>query len=239
VKVSFVIPTYNTVEWLPHSVESCLNQTYKNCEIVIVDDGSTDTTKDYLAWLNKQGYKNIIMCFGKKNMGRGAARNFGNSVAQGDVICVLDADDYNHPTRAQKTVDKIKGGAEFVYGTAEMMNVFGKKIKMLTADVFNITKMNADPLRQTGIVHSSVGYTKRISNVFPYSESREISSMGIDDWFQQVKVYNSGAKMDFISSPIVAYRSLESTVTNQRNYEDLVTLKKKLLSEIAPVLVAA
>jgi glycosyltransferase involved in cell wall biosynthesis len=87
--VSIIIPTYNYAEYLPTALESCLGQTYKNLEIIVVDDGSTDNTKEVL-----ERFKDKIVYIFQENAGVSAARNSGIKSATGDYIGFLDADDY-------------------------------------------------------------------------------------------------------------------------------------------------
>ncbi len=87
--VSIVIPTYNYAAFLPTAIRSCLDQTYKPIEILVVDDGSTDNTKDVIKEFN-----NHITYFFQENRGVSAARNRGLELAKGDYITFLDSDDY-------------------------------------------------------------------------------------------------------------------------------------------------
>ncbi len=87
--VSIIIPTYNYGGYLPVALESCLQQTYKNLEIIVVDDGSTDNTGEIV----KQ-YRGKVFYIYQDNSGVSAARNKGLEYAKGDFIGFLDADDY-------------------------------------------------------------------------------------------------------------------------------------------------
>jgi hypothetical protein len=89
-KVSVVIPAYNASEFISEAIESIINQDYKNYEIIVVDDGSTDGTREVLAPLVGA---NTIKYFFKPNGGPSSARNFGIEKAQGEFIGFLDADD--------------------------------------------------------------------------------------------------------------------------------------------------
>ena len=98
-KVSVIIPTYNRVHLLSKAVESVLGQTYQDLEIIVVDDGSSDGTKQMITHLQKK--YNSIKYFYQANLGACSARNKGLESANGEFIQFLDSDDY-------MTQDKIK-----------------------------------------------------------------------------------------------------------------------------------
>ena len=98
-KVSVIIPFYNGVEWLGEAVQSILDQTYKNVEIIVVNDGSPE---DITPFLDKYGDK-IIYRY-QENQGSAAARNLGLSLATGEYIAYEDADDIWLPTKLEKQI---------------------------------------------------------------------------------------------------------------------------------------
>lgn len=101
--VSVVLPTYNRADLLPAAIESILNQTYQNFELIIVDDGSTDNTTELLnAYRQKDKRVKIIRSF--ENRGISYARNQGNITARGKYIAVMDSDDISLPDRLKKQV---------------------------------------------------------------------------------------------------------------------------------------
>ena len=87
-KVSVIIPTYNRGRLITRAIDSVLNQTYRNLEIIIIDDGSNDQTGSILG-----SYKNRIQYFYQENQGISAARNRGIKEAKGSYIAFLDSDD--------------------------------------------------------------------------------------------------------------------------------------------------
>lgn len=226
-KISFVIPAYNSDTWLPHAVGSCQAQSYKDIEIVIVNDGSTDTTLQYLEWLQKQGDSRIKV-INTPNKGRSSARNTGNEAASGDVICVLDADDLSGPNRAKLTAAKFTRGVEFVYGSMETTDAVGMIRGKLIADV--LKKEDVFKTKLTHIVHSSVAYTKKFAMDFPYRLG-EVADLGIDDWDQQIRALFNNVKMDFILSPIGFYRLLDTSTVSRRNQAKVNALKDNIMSE--------
>ncbi len=105
-KVSVIIPTYNRGGYIKRALESVLNQTYNDFEIIIVDDGSTDDTKKVL-----EPYKDVIKYIYQENKGVSAARNRGIKGSCGEYIAFLDSDDgwTNEKLSIQSTIlDKDK-----------------------------------------------------------------------------------------------------------------------------------
>ena len=96
--VSIYIPTHNRCELLKRAIDSVLKQTYKNIEILVCDDGSTDGTEDFVKTLCVE-HKNIIYLKNRTPMGACAARNLGIKAANGEYITGLDDDDFFAPER--------------------------------------------------------------------------------------------------------------------------------------------
>lgn len=95
IKISIIIPVYNIAEYLPRCLDSVLVQTHKNLEIIVVDDGSIDSSKDVInAYAEKDS--RIVAIF-KENSGVSDTRNKGLEIATGDYIGFVDGDDYIEP----------------------------------------------------------------------------------------------------------------------------------------------
>lgn len=109
--ISFVLPTYNRIAWVGECIQSLLDQTEKDIEIVIVDDGSTDGTREFLKdWLGLN--PRVKLVFNKVNMGAGNSRNIGAQEASGDIIAICDSDDVYPEDRAQKILQWFKENPE-------------------------------------------------------------------------------------------------------------------------------
>jgi len=89
--ISVVIPCYNYGHFLPIAIDSIINQTYLNKEIIVVDDGSSDNTAEVAA-----SYEEVKYIY-QKNRGLSAARNFGAAHSNGELLVFLDADDWLYP----------------------------------------------------------------------------------------------------------------------------------------------
>lgn len=98
--ITVIIPTYNRSAWLPHAIDSVLNQTFRDYELVVVDDGSTDETHSLL---RKYGDKvNVITL--DKNRGVSFARNTGIRSTDSEWVAFLDSDDRWHPQKLEKQI---------------------------------------------------------------------------------------------------------------------------------------
>ena len=91
-KISVIIPVYNVEKWLNKCVDSILSQSYENFEVILVNDGSTDKSKDICDQYLKED--NRVKVFDILNSGQSVARNIGLKEAKGDYILFIDSDDY-------------------------------------------------------------------------------------------------------------------------------------------------
>src|ERR1039457_5929793 len=103
VLVSVIMPTYNRGYVVGEAIESILNQTYDNIEVVVVDDGSTDNTQEKL-----KEYGDRIRVVYQRNSGPAAARNRGIRAARGEIIAFLDSDDVWLPTILERQVSLLQ-----------------------------------------------------------------------------------------------------------------------------------
>ena len=93
-RVSVIIPVYQGDRFLAEAIESVLNQTYTNCEIIVIDDGSTDNSRKVL-----EPYFQKISYIFQENQGVAATRNYGLKIAKGELIAFLDQDDFWLPDK--------------------------------------------------------------------------------------------------------------------------------------------
>ena len=115
VLVSVIVPVYNVLPYLRESLESVINQTYEDLEIIIVDDGSTDGSDVVCEEYAKDSRVKVIH---QKNHGLSAARNVGLDLARGDYIAFLDSDDVYLPDMIQTMVEGIKKSRAYTYAPA-------------------------------------------------------------------------------------------------------------------------
>ena len=163
-KISVIIPVYKVEKYLNKCVESVINQTYKNLEILLVDDGSPDKCPEMCdAWAKKDSRIKVIH---KQNGGVADARNIGIENATGKYIAFIDSDDYLNKTMYQKLFEKItttnsdicmcgfinvyEDGCEKQFKELNLLNVSAKNI--LDYFLSNNVEVKGDRFESNGIM---------------------------------------------------------------------------------------
>jgi glycosyltransferase involved in cell wall biosynthesis len=100
--VSILINNYNYGRFLREAIDSALNQTYSNIEVIVVDDGSTDDSREIIA-----SYGNRIIPVMKENGGQASAFNAGFEISKGDILCLLDSDDFYYPEKVERALQVL------------------------------------------------------------------------------------------------------------------------------------
>lgn len=224
--VSIIVPVYNVEKYLNKCIDSIMNQTYKNLEILLVDDGSTDLSSKICNDYCKKD--NRIKYLKQKNGGQSKARNYGLDVAKGKYICFIDSDDFVSTQMIECFVKLIKSGNYDV--------VFGKSIdysniemleKPFSFDVSNSTKYDK---RKVSLLMNTTPFNRVYSKLFKrelFEKLRFPSGMIYEDSYIAPYLY------DLVNSIIVSpycyyYRYIRegSTVhsTFSKKDYDLITV---------------
>jgi len=129
--VTIIIPTYNREKRLPDAIESAINQTYNNIQVIVIDDGSIDKTSELVKKYPKVEY------YYKENGGQASARNAGLIHAKGSIITSLDSDDVWHADFLEKCVTKLEEeNLDFVFANWEQESRIGAPWDFLRNDPF-------------------------------------------------------------------------------------------------------
>ncbi|MCX2449855.1 glycosyltransferase family 2 protein [Pedobacter sp. PLR] len=129
--VSVIIPTFNRASKLMDAIESAIDQTYKNTQIIVVDDGSSDGTSELIKKYPQVAY------YYQKNGGQASARNKGLSYAEGTIIASLDSDDIWHEEFLEKCVHKLESEQlDFVFANWNQDAKIGSSWDFLVNDPF-------------------------------------------------------------------------------------------------------
>lgn len=159
-KVSFIVPVYNVEKYLKRCVDTILNQTYKDIEVILVDDKAKDNSGVLCDEMAKEDAR-VIVIHKEKNEGLGYARNTGLEAATGAFIVFVDSDDYIDLTLCEKCVNKLNStGADVCYygqkkdicGKIEEYSFTGLKSEYVGESIVNdfLTNTLAQSVNQTG-----------------------------------------------------------------------------------------
>lgn len=138
---SIILPTYNRAAFIAQAIDSVLNQTYSDFELIIIDDGSKDNTKEVVASFNDER----VSYYFQENQERSVARNNGIQKAKGQYICFLDSDDYYLPNHLRVLNENIKENnfPVALFHTYQKYKVNGKESNPIYFDDYANAKLSA------------------------------------------------------------------------------------------------
>lgn len=145
--VSIVVPAYNHAAYLKECIESILAQDYPQVELIVLDDGSTDTTPDML-----RAYGARFRWESQVNIGQSATLNKGWSMASGDILCYLSADDVLRPRAVSEAVDALKSKSEIVatYSDFDLIDNDSRFVRTVATREFDARDLVMDLVCQPG-----------------------------------------------------------------------------------------
>lgn len=241
--VSIVVPVYNTEKYLESCINSIINQTYKNIEIILVDDGSKDNSSkicDEMA-LND----NRLIVIHKENEGAGKSRNKGISVATGDYILFVDSDDYIKDDLIEKCMNAIIGeksaivmfGIENVNKNGDLISVnipYSNNYVFLGQDVTNIflpemifsTNKEIRNLEIPACMANfySMDVIRRVE--WKFESEREYFS---EDLYSLLKLYRYINKVVVVNEALYCYRHTEGSLSSSVRILDYPSIRKYYL----------
>lgn len=143
--ISVIVPIYNVEEYLPACIESILNQTYKDLEVLLIDDGSTDNSGKICDEYTKRDNRCIVIH--QLNKGLSGARNTGLKYATGEYISFIDGDDYIHPQMLEILYEALQKGDYDFSMTLHKETWENEKFK-------SINKVDYDILKQDDLIYT-------------------------------------------------------------------------------------
>ena len=229
-KISVIIPAYNAMCYLPDTLDNLLKQTYNDFEVIIVNDGSSDSIEQWFSQFKDQRIKLIS----QENQGAGIARNTGIINARSEYIAFLDADDIWEPTKLEKQVRILEDNPEvgLVYTWVEYVNEIGqstgrvlkhtaegnvweKLIESNPIECGSVAMVRRSCFDDVGIFDVNVGsfvedweLWLRIASRFPFKVVKEVlvyyrqhSNSASKNWQAMEKGYNIVIEKAFDSAP--------------------------------------
>lgn len=229
--VSFVIPVYNAEKFIVESIESCINQTYKNIEVVVVNDGSTDYSEKYIRKL-VQKYNNIRF-IDLEHQGKVNAINEGIKIANGKYIAIQAADDVCFLNRIDEELKVIKSHKDInlVFGDMEVvdehLNLISKSFWQ--KEGIRIPKNNyfENLLWGNFVSGGTVMFKSDLKNkIFPIPEK-----LLFEDWWIALNASYYG-NIAHTESKLIKYRqhlNNDNAAINEKNVKELVKRQLKLV----------
>lgn len=230
---SIVIPTFNREEYIKTAVESALNQSYKNIELIIIDDGSTDKTKDIIQpYLTDSRVRYIY----QDNKGQAHALNKGFAIATGDIVCSLDSDDTYLPETIRKIAEvfKKRPDVDVVFGDILISDKTGEII-----DYWKRFDFDIDALIYTGMVLTPGGATFWRKSLHEKLGGFDTEYLRSYDYDFIIRMGLSGAKFYHTPNFLAIYRLHKQQLTDSielckaANDKIFQKYSDKNLSEIA------
>ena len=232
-KVSIIIPIFNGEDFIENSLNSVANQTYRNFEVLIINDGSTDSSLSIIEkWVSENASLVNVQVFSTTNSGVSSARNTGIQKSKGQYIAFLDCDDYWETGKLDAQVKILEADHKCVGAITNFFLV--KNLRNGELRSFRlINHKNIESLRfgwfsllgNGGLISSSLIYRKNLNLRF----SNELSTSADLDFFLNLSF---AGKMQIVGEPLVNYRihGSQMHLSSVKLIHDYELLAKRLSS---------
>lgn len=224
-RVSVVIPTLNRASLISETLDSILASGYRNFEIIVVDDGSTDETPAVIAT-----YGTAVRYIRQQNAGQGAARNTGIQTAQGEYIAFVDSDDLWLPDKLFHQVDVLDttgsawvycDGYEFDGLTGHVLRLISRDNRLYTGDVLEPLLWGNFIASPTPVVRRSVFEEVGYFDQSPILRNRE-------DWDMWLRIAGR-YPIQLVDKPLVRYRVHPGGATSREPVETILESKRTVV----------
>lgn len=225
--VSVIVPVYNVAEYVDSCLKSLLGQTYKDIEIVVVDDGSTDNTPEVCSEMSRRDPR--IRVINQPNRGVSAARNKGVSEARGEYVCFVDGDDIAHPKMVERLVRSLKSAhadvacAGYEWFTSHYVPV---DLPLESASCTFSAQAACSELLYQRIPNGPVAklFPRVVLADVPFLESLRVG----EDLLMNFDVFSRSAQVVVLEEPLYGYRQREGSTMRSVRRED----RMRLVTEI-------
>jgi teichuronic acid biosynthesis glycosyltransferase TuaG len=213
--ITVIVPIYNGEKYLSETVQSVIDQTYDNWELILINDGSTDKTASIIndfVGLDRRIKKITIP---ESSGGPAYPRNLGLDLAKGEYVAFLDADDLWATQKLALQIDFL------TYAKADMVHCGGITINALGEKIGNVESFkkhrffkfflgNSVALMMNNpIILSSSLISK--SEIFKFREDKDLEA--VEDWFLWIESYLSGKKIRMLNKNLMSYRSHDESIS--------------------------
>lgn len=202
--VSVVLPCYNAMPYLKEAIDSLVNQTYKNLEIIAIDDGSTDDTYNFLIERSKKDSR-IKVVKNPENIKLISTLNKGIALAIGSYIARMDADDISMPHRFETQMNFIKSsGADLISSGVEIIGDSGEKLEILKPRALSSSEINYLSMFVNPMLHPTVLCKAEVLKKFQYDNNP--TSLHVEDYELWARLVRNGVKLLNQNELVLHYR---------------------------------
>ena len=210
-KISVIVPVYNVEKYIGKCLDSLVNQTLEDIEIIIVNDGSPDNSQKIINKYVKK-YPQKVKSFIKENGGQGSARNYGLKHAKGEYVAYVDSDDWVELDMFEKMYNLAKKDkSDIVICGNKVVSMDNKIIKVESATTFNHTDLN--------IIFGKMAVWNKIYNRKVLINARV--SFRNKVWYEDIdftmKMLLNDHKISFINEPLYNYLLRPGSTMNNSN----------------------
>lgn len=217
-QISIIIPVFNTEAYLEKCLDSVINQTYQDYEIIIVDDGSTDTSPEIIAKY-AQNYKDKIFVYRKKNEGVSIARNYGIEKSRGRFITFVDSDDYIDKNMLKEMIEKASEN-DFDMVICNLLYIYPNK------EIIGRSGISSDLLDKNQIRENMINILPAMCGKLIKRDLYKNVNFKPNIWFEDVesyfRMYPNLNKIGIVNSNLYFYPQRSSSITytyNEKLYD--------------------
>lgn len=207
--VSVITPVFNAEAFIAETIESVIQQTYSNWELLLVNDNSTDASFSILKKYTAEDSRIKIFSF-SENKGAGHCRNKGIEEAKGEFIAFLDADDLWKPQKLQKQLDfMLKNDAEVCFSSYQLMDEAGKKLPIIAEA---LSFLNFKKLEKSNYVGNLTGiyHAEKLGKIYaPVVRKRQ-------DWALWLKAVQKAGMAYGIKESLAYYRVRKDSISGNK-----------------------
>src|SRR3954449_7211562 len=209
-RISVGVPIYNVEPYLEECLDSIAHQTYRDLEVVMVDDGSKDNNPEIAErWASKDERFRLVP---QPNGGLGSARNTGIKHAGGELLAFVDSDDYLAPNAYQLLVEALdESGSDFATGNVLRLQSQGARQAAFLAEAFAKTRLKTHVAEHRPLIADRVAWNKLFRREFWDKQGRSFPEGVLNEDIPVILPAHFAAdSVDVISDPIYYWRSRDS-----------------------------
>lgn len=209
--VSVIVPVFNRASLVSQAIESILAQTYRNIEVIVINDGSTDGTEEILARYAGQ-YPDHVRVLKQLNAGQVVAKNRGIRAAEGEYIAFLDSDDTWKRDKLDLQIPLFHGNVGLVYCAIHEIDDSGNMIRTISCEPGARGNIHEQLLVKNRMTGSSVIVRRNALDAVGIFDERLRAAENWDLWIRISKEFEA----DFINEPLVNYLQHNANISRNK-----------------------